>query len=115
MLARPPAGMVRDEADLDRTVIPYTDAASAMLLDSAADALITVRGGARSDPGARLSVLASLTAELDERTRDVVWRARRQKLSWELIAERLATTASSARSRYNQHVDTRHDAQRRVR
>jgi hypothetical protein len=100
MLARAPAGVVSNEADLDRTVIPYTDAASAALLDSAIDALVTVRGGSGSDPGARLSVLASLAAELDERTRDVVRRARRQQLSWEIIAERLATTAHGARSRY---------------
>jgi hypothetical protein len=103
---------VRDEADLDRTAIPYTDTASAMLLDSAVDALVTVRGGRTSDPGARLSVLASLSAELDERTRDVVWRARRRRLSWEIIAERTAMTASGARSRYGRHVQDREEADR---
>ncbi|MGH9656250.1 MAG: hypothetical protein ACRD6B_22635 [Bryobacteraceae bacterium] len=105
---------MRNEADLDRTTIPYTDAASATLLDSAVDALVTVRGGRRSDPGARLSVLASLSAELNERTRDLVWRARRHQLSWEIIAERLATTASAARSRYDEHVKAREEAWRRV-
>jgi hypothetical protein len=103
---------VRDEVDLDRTAIPYTDAASATLLDSVVDALVTVRGGRRPDPAARLSVLASLSAELDERTRDVVWRARRRRISWEIIAERLATTASGARSRYARHVQDREQAQR---
>ena len=111
MLAGSPAGVVRDEADVDRTAIPYTDAASAALLDSAVDALVTVRGGNRADPGARLSLLASLSAELDERTRDVVWRAREKQLSWEIIAERLATTASTAKSRYTQHVKARHEAE----
>ncbi|MGH9030290.1 MAG: hypothetical protein ACRDV4_11840 [Acidimicrobiales bacterium] len=101
---------VRDEADLDRTAIPYTDAATAALLDSAVDALVIVRGGRSSDPGARLSVLVSLSAELDERTRDVVWRARRDRLSWEIIAERLAMTASGARSRYGRHVRDREEA-----
>jgi hypothetical protein len=101
VLARRLAGNeVRDEADVDRTAIPYTDAASAMLVDSAIDALVIVRGGRTSDPGARLSVLASLSAELDERTRLVVSRARSRQLSWEIIAERLATTAPRARSRY---------------
>ena len=101
MLARRPTGSeVRDETDVDRTAIPYTDAASAMLLDSAVDALVTVRGGHTSDPGARLSVLASLSAELEARTRLVVTRARGRQLSWEIIAERLATTAPRARNRY---------------
>ena len=104
---------VRDEADVDRTAVPYTDAASAMLLDSAVDALVTVRGGSTSDPGARLSVLASLSAELDERTRDVVSRARSRQLSWEVIAERLAMTAPRARSLYA--VEVRDEASQRVR
>jgi hypothetical protein len=113
VLVRPPAGCgVRGETDVDRTAIPYTDAATAALLDSAVDALVTVRGGRGSDPGARLSVLASLSAELDERTRDVVWRARRRRLSWEIIAERLAMTASGARSRYGRHVQDQEQAQR---
>ena len=114
MLDRRPTGSeVRDETDVDRTVIPYTDAASAMLLDSAIDALVTVRGGRPSDPGARLSVLASLSAELDERTCLVVSRARRCQLSWEIIAERLATTVPRAKSRYA--VKARHGASQPVR
>ena len=112
LVRRPAACAVSDEADLDRTAIPYTDAATAALLDSVVDALVTVRGGRRSDPAARLSVLASLSAELDERTRDVVWRARRRRLSWEIIAERLATTASGARRRYARHVQDREQAHR---
>jgi len=109
---RPAAASVRDEADVDRTAIPYTDAASAALVDSAVDALVTVRGGRSSDPGARLSVLASLSAELEERTRLVVSRARSRQLSWEIIAERLATTAPRARSRYDGHIKVREEAQR---
>ena len=112
LVRRPAACAVSDEAELDRTAIPYTDAASATLLDSVVDALVTVRGGRRSDPAARLSVLASLSAELDERTRDVVWRARRRRLSWEIIAERLATTGSGARRRYTRHVQDREQAHR---
>lgn len=109
MLARRPTrSEVKDETDVDRTVIPYTDSASATLLDSAIDALITVRGGHPSDPAARLSVLASLSAELDERTHLVVSRARSRKVSWEIIAERLAMTAPRARSRYA--VSARGDA-----
>jgi hypothetical protein len=116
MLARSVSGAVgvSDDAHVDRTAIPYTDAASATLLDSAVDALVTVRGGHRSDPGARLSVLASLSAELDERTRDVVWQARRRQLSWEIIAERLAMTAPGARSRYREHLKAREEARRRI-
>ena len=113
LVRRLAACAVRDEADLDRTAIPYTDAATAALLDSAVDALVTVRGGRRSDPAARLSVLASLSAELDERTRDLVWRARRQ-LSWEIIAERLAMTASGERRRYARHAQGREQAQRHL-
>ncbi len=113
MLDRRAAASVSDEADVDHTVIPYTDAASAALLDSAIDALVTVRGGSRSDLGARLSVLASLSAELDERTRLVVSRARSRRLSWEIIAERLAMTAPRAKSRYA--VRTRGQASQRVR
>lgn len=104
---------VRDEADVDRTAIPYTDSASAMLLDSAIEALVIVRGGRTSDPGARLSVLASLSAELDERTRLAVSRARSRQLSWEIIAERLAMTAPRARSRYA--VEARGEVSPRVR
>jgi hypothetical protein len=110
---RPARASVRDEADIDRTAIPYTDAASAALLDSAIDALVIVRGGRTSDPGARLSVLASLSAELDERTHLVVSRARRRQLSWEIMAERLATTAPHARSRYA--AKSRGEASQRVR
>ena len=113
MLDRRAAASVSDEADVDHTVIPYTDAASAALLDSAIDALVTVRGGSRSDLGARLSVLASLSAELDERTRLVVSRARSWHVSWEIIAERLATTAPRARIRYA--AKARGEASRHVR
>ena len=113
MLDRRAAASVRDEADVDRTVIPYRDSASAMLLDSAVDALVTVRGGQMSDPGARLSVLASLSAELDCRTRLVVSQARSRQISWEIIAERLAMTALRARHRYA--VKARGEASQHVR
>lgn len=113
LVRRPTESEVKGEADVDRTVVPYTDAASATLLDSAIDALVTVRGGRPSDPVARLSVLASLSAEVDERTHHVVARARSRKVSWEIIAERLATTPPRARSRYA--VSARGVASQRVR
>ena len=113
MRARSPAAEVRDEADVDRTAIPYRDTALATLLDSVVDALVIVRGGRPNDPVARLSVLASLSAELDERTHLVVSRARNQQVGWEIIAERLAMTAPRARSRYA--VSARGDASQHVR
>ncbi|MGH9054505.1 MAG: hypothetical protein ACRDYY_01345 [Acidimicrobiales bacterium] len=92
----------------DRTAIPSTDAACRALLDQSVEFLIILRGGSTKDPGARLSVLASLAAEAAERIPDAVWSARvLHRYTWDLVAERLAITADAARKRYSHDTRTR--------
>jgi hypothetical protein len=85
----------------NRTTFPYVDSSCRALLDQAVLSLITLRGGATLDPGARLSVLASLAHDADGRIPDTVWIARvHHGYTWNDIAERLGITAKTARYRY---------------
>lgn len=92
---------------LDRTAIAYTDSASGALLDDITAVLVDLRGGSPQDPGARLSVLASILAEADSRIPDTVWCARAHHYSWEQIAERIGITTSAARRRYSRYATQR--------
>jgi hypothetical protein len=87
------------------TAIPYTDTASAGLIDEAVRALVILRGGSAHDPGASLSVLVSLAAEAEARIPDAVWLARvRHGYSWGQVAERLGLVTETVRRRYGDYV-----------
>jgi hypothetical protein len=92
----------------DRTGIPYTDTASTTLLDELVNSLIILRGGATLDPGAQLSVLASLQAQTDQRIPNLVLIARlHHGYPWTTIASRLAITTDTARRRYSTYIHAR--------
>lgn len=94
----------------DRAVIPYTDADSEELVDELVDTLVIFRWPmGLGDAGPTVSVLASLEAEIAFRLLDAVADARDQGYTWEQIATRLATTASTARQRYAAYVSSRRD------
>ena len=80
--------------------IPFTDAASRTILQAAVLDLVTHRGGCDDDAGVAISVLVSLLAEAECWLPELVADARDQSYSWDLIAERLGTTISTARHRY---------------
>jgi len=87
------------------TAIPYTDSASAGLVDEAVRALVILRAGSVHDPGATLSVLVSLAAAVEARIPDAVWLARvRHGYSWGQVAERLGLVTETARQRYGDYV-----------
>ncbi len=87
------------------TAIPYTDTASAGLIDEAVHALVILRGGSAHDPGATLSVLVSLAQEAEARIPDAVWLARvRHGYSWGQVAERLGLVTETVRRRYGDYV-----------
>jgi hypothetical protein len=80
--------------------IPFTDAASRTILEAAVLDLVTHRGGCDDDASVAISVLVSLLAEGECWLPELVADARDQSYSWDLIAERLGTTISTARHRY---------------
>lgn len=87
----------------DRTAIAHVDVACRALLDDVVASLILLRGGHPKDPGATISVLASLIAEADSRLPDAVADARDHRYTWDRIAERLGTTIPTAQRRYSAH------------
>jgi hypothetical protein len=92
----------------DRTHIPYSDPACRALLDQLVHSLITIRGGATLDPGAQLSVLASIHAETTQRVPHTVWIARyHHGYTWPQIARRMGLTTKIARNRYSTYIPTR--------
>jgi hypothetical protein len=85
----------------DRTAIPYTDDETYALIDEAAYTLTVFRAPMSfGDAGAAVSVFVSLAAEADGRLHDAVADARDQGYTWDQIADRLATSESTARRRY---------------
>jgi hypothetical protein len=85
----------------DRTAIPYTDDNTYALIDDAAYTLTIFRAPMSfGDAGAAVSVFVSLAAEADGRLHDAVADARDQGYTWDQIADRLATSESTARRRY---------------
>jgi AraC-like DNA-binding protein len=84
----------------DHTAIPATDCVTAALIDAAVVELIERRSGCINDAGARVSCLLSLAVEADDRLHDAVADARQQRYSWEEIAQRLATSTTTARRRF---------------
>ena len=84
----------------DHTAIPATDCLTAALVDGAVTELVQWRKGCPDDAGARVSALVSLAVEADDRLHDAVADARRQRYSWDDIAQRLATSTTTARRRF---------------
>lgn len=91
----------------DRTIEPYRDDDTVELVDDLVDSLIICRCGSTADAGAQLSVIASLTAELDARLPEAIFEARDQDYTWNEIARRLAMPESSIRHRYGDYVTCR--------
>jgi len=86
----------------DHTAIPYTDDDTIALIGQAARALSARRAPMfHGDAGVTISVLVSLAAEADDQVHDAVADARDQGYTWEQIAERLATSVTTARRRYS--------------
>jgi hypothetical protein len=94
---------------VDRSQTPYDDRDSAELIDDAVKSLALIRSPyGTGDPGAVLSVLVSLRAEINKRIDDAVADAWESGYSWDEIAERLAaSSAGAARRRYGQHCKQR--------
>jgi hypothetical protein len=99
----------RIDAHPDRTGLPATDAACRALIDDIVTSLIILRGGSTHDPGAILSVTASVAAEATDRIPETVWLARTHGYTWDRIGDRLILTAQAARKRYGPYARTRTD------
>jgi hypothetical protein len=97
----------RQQADNNRT--HSTDAECRTLIDDIVASLIILRGGSTNEPGAILSVTASIAAEAGDRIPETVWLARTHGYTWDRIGERLALSAGAARKRYRYYVRTRTD------
>jgi chorismate mutase len=91
----------------DRTVEPYRDDDVMALVEELIDTVIVCRSGSTADAGAQLSVIASLTAELDARLPEAIFEARDQDYTWSQIAARLAMPESTIRHRYSDYVTCR--------
>jgi hypothetical protein len=92
--------------------IPYTDADSETLVAELVDTLTIFRCPmGLGDAGATVSVLASIEAEITFQLLDAVADARDQDYTWNDIAKRLGTTASTARHRYAAYVRSRQELQ----
>lgn len=90
------------------SAIPYTDGDTIMLIDQAVETLVLLRGPMKlGDAAATVSALVSLIAEADSRLPDAVADARDQGYTWDAIADRLATTVSTARRRYADYAHWR--------
>lgn len=91
----------------DRTAVPATDCVTGALIDGAVAELVRWRNGCPDDAGARVSALVSLAVEADDRLHDAVADARDQRYSWDDIAERLATSNTTARRRFADYARVR--------
>jgi hypothetical protein len=92
----------------DRTAIPYTDRDTHALIDQAAYLLTIFRAPMSfGDAGAAVSVLVSLAVEAEDRLHDAVADARDQGYTWDEIADRLNTSATTARRRYRAYTNWR--------
>jgi len=93
--------------DVDHTAIPATDCVTAALIDGALAELIGRRNGCPEDAGARVSCLVSLAVEADDRLHDAVADVRDQHYFWDDIAQRLATSTTTARRRFAAYARVR--------
>lgn len=89
----------------NETAIPYTDDDSATLIGEAVTMLTIFRAPlALGDAGATVSVLVSLAAEATDQLHDAVADAHDQGYTWDEIADRLNTSATTARRRYSAYT-----------
>jgi hypothetical protein len=94
-------GWQRHDPCRDRTLVPYTDADTAAVVEAAVASLVMVRAPMwLGDPGPTISVLVSVAAEADSRLGDAVADSRDRGYSWDQIAGRLAVSVGTARCRY---------------
>ena len=100
--------------DVDHTAIPATDCTTAALIDGAVAELIGRRNGRTDDAGALVSCLLSLATEADDRLHDAVADARDQRYSWDEIAQRLATSTTTARRRFAAYARMRNGTTNRT-
>lgn len=85
----------------DRAMIPYTDEHTALVIDEAVTSLVLMRAPMwLGDAGPTISVLVSLAGQAEDLVLEAVAAARDQDYTWDQIASRLATTATTARRRY---------------
>lgn len=85
----------------NETAIAYTDDHTATLIREAVVTLTIFRAPmGLGDAGATVSVLVSLAAEADSQLWDAVADAHDQGYTWDEIADRLATSVTTARRRY---------------
>jgi hypothetical protein len=91
----------------DRTTQPYRDDDVMQLIEELIDTVIICRAGSTGDAGAQLSVITSLTAELDARIPETIFEARNQDYTWAQIAARLDMAESTIRHRYSHYVACR--------
>ena len=97
------------EPAADRTTQPYRDDDIMQLVEELIDTVIICRSGSTADAGAQLSVITSLTAELDARLPETIYEARNQDYTWAQIAARLDMADSTIRHRYSDYVACRKD------
>ena len=90
------------------TAVAYTDNDTATLIREAVQTLTIYRAPmGLGDAGATVSVLVSLAAEADTQLWEAVADAHDQGYTWAEIADRLATSVSSARRRYTAYTNWR--------
>ena len=82
-------------------MVPYTGEDTAVVVDEAVASLVLLRAPMwLGDAGPTISVLVSLAAEVEDLLFEAVADARDQDYTWDEIAARLASTASTTRRRY---------------
>jgi hypothetical protein len=91
----------------DRTKEPYRDDDTVELVEDLIESLIMCRAGSTADAGARLSIVASLAAELASALPETIFQARSQDHTWADIAARLALPESTIRHHYRDYVACR--------
>jgi hypothetical protein len=94
-----------DDPGRDRTLMPYTDADTAEVIERAVVSLVLLRAPMwLGDAGPRVSVLLSVALEADSLLFDAVADARCGGYSWDQIADRLAISVRAARRRFGPYT-----------
>ena len=92
----------------DHSATPYTDEHTMVLIEQTVECLVLLRSPMHlGDAGATIAALVSLAAQIDNRLPDAVTQARDQGYTWDAIANRLATTTTTARRRYAAYTQWR--------
>src|ERR1700737_4152636 len=96
-----------EDPRVNRTAIPCTDNDTAELIERAVKDLTIFRGSGPGDAGAVVAVLVSLAGEAEGLLWDAVADARDHRYTWDEIADRLATSVTTARRRYAGYANWR--------